>query len=91
MWNKKASQAFDYLTRPSAAPKVLRLPEKAEADGERPADKILEILESDGWAVHSDAELLNFLADVDVASSLPPKLAELIAEVLYFCWELDQE
>ncbi|MDA1192774.1 MAG: hypothetical protein O3A46_13960 [Candidatus Poribacteria bacterium] len=92
MWTKRSSRAFEYLTQQTSMPRVVRAP-RPESDeiGERASDKILRIIESAGWDVHSDAELLDFLANVDVQEQVPPKVQELIAEVLFFCWELDQD
>jgi type III secretion system FlhB-like substrate exporter len=88
-WTEHSSKAFSYLTSHSAAPKVVRRARTSEED-DRASDKILRLIESQGWEVHSDPTLINFLATLDIEAQTPNRLRELIAEVLLFCWELDQ-
>jgi type III secretion system FlhB-like substrate exporter len=90
----RSSRALSYLTEHSPAPKIVRQARNtadARPGAERPSDRILRVVESEGWAAHRDPELLDFLATLDIDAHVPLKLNELIAEVIFFCWELDTE
>ena len=93
-WNRRASRAFDYLTRTSRLPRVVRLerpPPPTDEAGERASDKVLRVIESEGWEAHSDATLIDFLATLDVDGQMPEKLQGLVAEMLHFCYGLDTD
>ncbi|MEO2005295.1 MAG: hypothetical protein ABGY41_14490 [Candidatus Poribacteria bacterium] len=93
-WTRPASRAFDYLTRPSRLPRVVRVDRTApDADGvgERVSDRVLRIIESEGWDAHADATLIDFLATLNVEGQAPEKLQGLIAEMLHFCYSLDAD
>ena len=93
-WNRRASRAFGYLTQPSRLPRVVRVERPAtppEEGGERPSDRVLRVIESEGWEAHSDATLFDFLATLDVDGQVPEKLQGLIAEMLHFCYGLDAD
>ncbi|MBT3269054.1 hypothetical protein HN371_18040 [Candidatus Poribacteria bacterium] len=93
-WNRRASRAFDYLTRTSRLPRVVRLerpPPPTDEAGERASDKVLRVIESEGWEAHSDATLIDFLATLDVDGQMPEKLQGLVAEMLHFCYGLDAD
>jgi flagellar biosynthesis protein len=90
-WNEKSSKAFNFLTGRTEAPKVVRIAsgDRPTKTGERPADAIRRVIETEGWAVQEDPALLELLSDVDVAAQVSRRLNDLIAEVLLFCYELD--
>lgn len=93
-WTRPASRAFDYLTRPSRLPRVVRVDRSAapvDGDGERASDRVLRIIESEGWEAHSDPTLIDFLATLNVEGQAPEKLQGLIAEMLHFCYSLDAD
>jgi type III secretion system FlhB-like substrate exporter len=93
-WTRPASRAFDYLTRPSRLPRVVRVDRAApdpDGAGERVSDRVLRIIESEGWDAHSDATLIDFLATLNVEGQAPEKLQGLIAEMLHFFYSLDTD
>ena len=94
MWTRRTSRNLQYLTDRSGAPKIVRVDRAArgeQPDGERPSDKILRLMAEQGWDAHSDPELLDFLATVEIEDRVPEKIQHLIAEVLLFCADIDSE
>jgi|SaaInl7_100m_RNA_FD_contig_31_2050066_length_422_multi_5_in_0_out_0_1 type III secretion system FlhB-like substrate exporter len=93
-WNQRASRAFGYLTQPSLLPRVVRVesPSEPAVEGEeRASDRVLRVIESEGWEAHSDPTLIDFLATLDVDGQVPEKLQGLVAEMLHFCYGLDTD
>ena len=94
MWTKRASRNLQYLTERSGVPKVVRA-ERPRDDQDpsavRPSKKILKLMSDEGWDAYSDPELLDFLGTVEIEDRVPEKIQDLIAEVLLFCMELDQD
>jgi len=92
-WTEKSSKAFSFLTGRTDTPKVVRVPQggSTTTSGERPADALRRVIESEGWAVHEDPALLELLSEVDVVAQVSRRMNDLIAEVLFFCYELDVE
>ena len=94
MWTKRASRNLQYLTERSGTPKVVRVDQTrppGHEPTERPSETILRLMREEGWDAFSDPELLDFLATVEIEDRVPEKIQDLIAEVLLFCAELDQE
>jgi type III secretion system FlhB-like substrate exporter len=67
-------------------------PSVAPEEGkERASDRVLKLIESEGWDAHSDPTLIDFLATLDVDGQVPEKLQGLVAEMLHFCYGLDAD
>ena len=94
MWTKRASRTLQYLTERSGVPKVVRAErprDNLDPSAVRPSEKILKLMSEEGWDVYSDPELLDFLGTVEIEDRVPEKIQDLIAEVLLFCMEIDEE
>jgi len=87
-------QKIDLKHRKSAA--VLRYD---EASGNAPivvaratgaaADRILQEARASGVAIEQDTSLLGHLLDLDLGTSIPPQLYDVMAELLLLIEELD--
>ena len=55
------------------------------------ADKIIEKAEESDVAVYQDAKLVEELTRMDIGEHIPPELYEVVAQVLTFISELDEE
>lgn len=81
---KKAVVAIRYDLDRDKAPLVL-------ATGRGPvADEILRIAEENRIPLYEDPELAELLAKLELETEVPPELYVLVAEVLFFVYQLDR-
>jgi len=81
---RKKAAALGYDAQKDKAPKVV-----ASGAGTI-AEKILELAKRHGIPIHHDPDLVNLLASLQVGQSIPPDLYRLVAEVLTFIYEVDE-
>jgi len=81
---KKAAIALRYDVAHDRAPLIL-------ATGRGPvADEILRIAEDNRIPLYEDPELAELLGKIELESEIPPELYMLVAEVLFFVYQLDR-
>jgi flagellar biosynthesis protein len=81
---KKSAIALRYDVEHDRAPLIL-------ATGRGPvADEILRIAEDNRIPLYEDPELAELLGKIELESEIPPELYMLVAEVLFFVYQLDR-
>ncbi len=54
------------------------------------AERIIEIAKAEGITVYEDADLVTMLSALDVHTEIPPKLYQVVAEVLAFVYRMNK-
>ena len=81
---KKAAVAIRYNVEKDKAPLIL-------ASGRGPiADEILRIADENKIPLYEDPELAKLLSKLELDSEIPAELYVLVAEVLFFVYQLDR-
>lgn len=81
---RKKAVALRYDAGAGAAPKVV-----AKGAGYL-AERILELAEEHGVAVHEDPDLVSVLSALEIDAEIPEHLYRAVAEVLAFVYELNR-
>ena len=55
------------------------------------AERIIKLAQDNGVPLHKDADLVEVLSLLDVNELIPPALYQVVAEVLAFVYQLNQE
>jgi len=55
------------------------------------AERIIELARQSGVYVQEDAQLVQYLAALDLYQEIPPQLYEVVAEVLAFVYRMDKD
>ena len=82
--NKNKAVALKYNTDRDLAPVII-----ASGYGEI-ANKIIEIAEHNGIPVYRDDSAASMMCMLDVGSTVPPELYEVVAEILVFVDAMDK-
>ena len=53
------------------------------------AERIIEMAKAEGITVYEDADLVTLLAALDIHAEIPPKLYQVVAEVLAFVYRMN--
>ena len=81
---KKSAIALRYDVERDRAPLIL-------ATGSGPvADEILRLAEDNQIPLYEDPELAELLSKLEMETEVPPELYLLVAEVLFFVYQLDR-
>jgi len=81
---KRAAVAMRYDVDRDKAPMIL-------ATGKGPiADEIIRVAEDNKIPLYEDPELAQLLAKLELDTEVPPELYVLVAEVLFFVYQLDR-
>ncbi|MFA4967234.1 MAG: EscU/YscU/HrcU family type III secretion system export apparatus switch protein [Candidatus Margulisiibacteriota bacterium] len=81
---KRAAVAMRYDVDRDKAPVIL-------ATGKGPiADEIIRVAEDNKIPLYEDPELAQLLAKIELDTEVPPELYVLVAEVLFFVFQLDR-
>ncbi len=82
--DKKAVVALRYDSEKDRAPLII-------ASGRGPiADEILRIAEDNKIPLYEDPELVKLLSKLELDAEIPPELYILVAEVLFFVYQMDR-
>ncbi|KAF0133480.1 MAG: flagellar biosynthesis protein [Candidatus Saganbacteria bacterium] len=82
--NKKAAVAMQYDVDKDKAPIIL-------ATGKGPiAEEIIRLAEDNKIPLYEDPELAELLSKLELDTEVPPELYVLVAEVLFFVYQLDR-
>ena len=81
---KRAAVAMRYDVDRDKAPMIL-------ATGRGPiADEIIRVAEDNKIPLYEDTELAQLLSKLELDTEVPPELYVLVAEVLFFVYQLDR-
>ncbi|MFQ5444074.1 MAG: EscU/YscU/HrcU family type III secretion system export apparatus switch protein [Nitrospinales bacterium] len=82
---EKSAVALRYQAAKFQAPKVT-----AKGRGLL-ADKIIAMAQDHGIPVKEDADLVQVLSQVDIGQEVPPSVYRVVAELLAFVYQMNQE
>lgn len=54
------------------------------------AERIIELAQAEGITVYEDPDLVTMLSALDVSAQIPPKLYQVVAEVLAFVYRMNK-
>jgi len=81
---RRTAVALKYDAATDSAPKVI-----AKGRG-LVAEKIMALAREQGIPMREDPDLVQLLAQIDLAQEIPPTLYKVVAEVLAFVYRLNQ-
>ena len=81
-YSQELAIALGYAPSDDVAPRVL-----AAGQGDL-AERIRELAQDSGVALHEDEELASLLARVPTGDEIPPELYPVVAEIFAFLWTL---
>lgn len=83
--DRKKAAALEYNIEKDNAPKII-----ASGKGEI-AKKILEKAEEENIKIEKDQDLAEILVQMEIGEEIPPELYEVIAEILSFIYNLEEQ